>query len=390
MSNQHPVAFSEEHEEFAAWVRDFASKHSDDYLKYANSDEFPWDLAAELGDAGLLGFGTPEEFGGYGELGGDITTTNLGIIHEELSYANFELAQIAYTCNIQGQLLSRHLKSEDRHEWINGVVTGRHLVAMGVTEPGVGSDMAGLRTRAVKVDGGWEITGEKTTITFAPHAKGVTTLAKTVDPETGKEGFTFFLVGFDNPGVSQQAFSDVAWKPMGRSGIFYDKAFVADEYVLGPVNGGFRAVLTVFDYARVMTALLALGIGRRALDIAVEYAKVRETFGVPISKHQGVAFPLVERATELEAARWLCYRALTLADSGKPYIKEAAMAKYYSVDRAMQTVHDAIVTLGHNGISEEFPLMSMMRDVNALQLGEGAPQIQKLVISRAMFGREFV
>jgi len=388
MTIKPPVEFAPEHEEFATWVRGVAAKYSDDYLTYANSEEFPWDLAAALAEQGILGFGTPEEFGGSGVIGEDITYTHLGIIHEELAYGNFQLAQIAYSCNIMGPLLSTNLNSPDKDEWIRGVVTGQHIIAMGVTEPGAGSDIQGMRTRAKKVDGGWLINGEKTSITFSPHAKAVVTLAKAVD-ENGKEGFTAFLVPLDSDGITLQVFKDVAWKPNGRAGIFYDDVFVPDERVLGPVGGAFKVVLKTFDYARIMTGLMAMGMGRRSLDIAIDYAKTRETFGQPISRYQGVAFPIVERYTELEAGKWLAYRALSLADQGKPYVREAAAAKYYGVDVALAAARESVIVLGHNGISEEYPLQSLLRDIGGLQLGEGAPQIQKLVAARAIFGREF-
>lgn len=388
MSIKPPVALAEEHEEFAAWVRDFASKYSDDYLTYANSDEFPWDLAAALGEQGLLGFGTSEEFGGSGCIGEDVTYTHLGIMHEELAYANFQLAQIVYSCSIMGPLLEANLHSADKAEWIGGIVRGEHVIAMGATEPGAGSDVAGLRTRAKKVDGGWRITGEKTSITFAPHAKAVVTLAKTEGPD-GRDVFTAFLVPLDSEGITLQIFRDVAWRPDGRAGIFYDDVFVPDEMVLGPAGGAFKTVLKTFDYARCVTGLMALGMARRSLDVATDYATKRETFGQPISKYQGIAFPLVERYTELEAAKWLCFRALSLADLGRPYIMEAAMCKYYGVESALAGAREAVVVLGHNGISEEYPLQSLLRDISGLQLGEGAPQIQKLVASRHIFGREF-
>lgn len=389
MSIKPPVSFAAEHEEFHDWVRDFGSRFSDEYLKYADSEEFPWPLAEALAEQGLLGMGTSEEYGGSGRVGDEITHVHLGIMQEELAYQNFELAQITYSCSIMGPLMEAHLRSDDREEWIRGITGGKHLIAMGVTEPGSGSDVAGLRTRATRVEGGWRLNGEKTSITFAPHAAGIVVLARAFDGDADA-GFTAFLVPLDSEGVSLQIFKDVVWKPVGRAGVFFEDVFVPDDKVLGPVGGGFRIVLKAFDYARCVTGLMALGMGRRALDVATEYSKIRETFGQPIARYQGVAFPLVERYSELEAARWMCFRALSLADEEKPFIKEAAMCKYLGVDAALAAAREAVVVLGHNGVSEEFPLQSLLRDIGGLQLGEGAPQIQKLVAARAIFGREFV
>ncbi|HET6302693.1 acyl-CoA dehydrogenase family protein [Microbacterium sp.] len=389
-----PVQLGEEYEEFAAWVRGAAAPHADSYLPVARSDRFPWELARALGEQGLLGLGTSEEHGGMGRLGDELTRVHLGIVHEELAYANFYLAQIAYTSNLTAPLLERFLPADLAAEWVPGIVRGEHIVALGLTEPGSGSDAAAMRMRARRVDGGWQLTGEKTSITFAPHAKGMITFARAedytdADGNPRKGGITCFLVPLDSPGVEIQTFDDPGWKPLGRSAVFLDDVFVPDTQVLGAVGAAFRMVMSEFDYTRSVIGFMSTGVARKALDLTIQHTRDRHTFGKPIAAYQGVSFPIAEAATKLEAARWLTYRALSLADAGEPYTKEAAMVKWWTLDVSLQTIHDCIIAHGHTGYSEEMPLQSMLRDVSGLEIGEGTPQIQKLIVARALIGREY-
>lgn len=383
-----PVLFAPEYEEFAQWVREFAAPHAESYLERAHREEFPWDLAEKMAAQGLLGLGVSEENGGQGRIGEVLTKTHLGIAHEELAYSNFYLTQLAYTNNLTGPLLERFLAPEVAKDWVRGIVEGRHVVALGLTEPGSGSDAMAMRAKAEKVDGGWKLNGEKTSITFAPHAKAMITFVKARGATPEESGVTAFLVPLDAEGVSMQKFPDAGWKPLGRAGVFLDDVFVPDEYVIGGLGNGFRLVMSEFDYTRSVIGLMSTGVARKALDITIDYVKSRKAFGKPVSSFQGVSFPIAENATKLEAARWLTYRALSLADAGKPFTKEAAMTKLYATEVSLQTIRDCIVAHGHSGFAEELPLQAMLRDVSGLEIGEGTPQIQKVVIGRALLGRE--
>ncbi|MDM7490116.1 acyl-CoA dehydrogenase family protein [Rhodococcus sp. CSLK01-03] len=383
-----PVLFAPEYEEFAQWVREFAAPHAESYLERAHREEFPWDLAEKMAAQGLLGLGVSEENGGQGRIGEVLTKTHLGIAHEELAYSNFYLTQLAYTNNLTGPLLERFLAPEVAKDWVRGIVEGRHVVALGLTEPGSGSDAMAMRAKAEKVDGGWKLNGEKTSITFAPHAKAMIMFVKARGATPEESGVTAFLVPLDAEGVSMQKFPDAGWKPLGRAGVFLDDVFVPDEYVIGGVGNGFRLVMSEFDYTRSVIGLMSTGVARKALDITIDYVKSRKAFGKPVSSFQGVSFPIAENATKLEAARWLTYRALSLADAGKPFTKEAAMTKLYATEVSLQTIRDCIVAHGHSGFAEELPLQAMLRDVSGLEIGEGTPQIQKVVIGRALLGRE--
>ncbi|MBC2644218.1 MULTISPECIES: acyl-CoA dehydrogenase family protein [unclassified Rhodococcus (in: high G+C Gram-positive bacteria)] len=387
-ANHPPVLFRPEHEEFAQWVREFAAPHAESYLVRAHSEEFPWDLAEKMAAQGLLGLGVSEENGGMGRIGDVLTKTHLGIAHEELAYANFYASQLAYTNNLTGPLLEKFLAPEVAEGWVRGIVEGRHVVALGLTEPGSGSDAMAMRAKADRVDGGWKLNGEKTSITFAPHAKAMITFVKARGATPEESGVTAFLVPLDAPGVSMQKFPDAGWKPLGRAGVFLDDVFVPDEYVIGGVGNGFRLVMSEFDYTRSVIGLMSTGVARKALDLTIEYVKSRKAFGKPVASFQGVSFPIAENATKLEAARWLTYRALSLADADKPFTKEAAMTKLYATDISLQTLRDCVIAHGHSGFAEELPLQAMLRDVSGLEIGEGTPQIQKVVIARALLGRE--
>jgi cyclohexanecarboxyl-CoA dehydrogenase len=381
---QPPVHFSEEYDEFAAWVREFATPYAEGYNARAHSEEFPWDLARAMGEAGLLGLGTSEARGGQGKIGEELTKVHLGIAHEELAYADFYLSQLSYTNNLTAPLLERFLPAAQADEWVPGIVKGEHIVALALTEPGSGSDAAGMRTRAEQVEGGWKLNGEKTSITFAPHSKAIIVFAKT------EAGFTAFLVPNASEGVSVHKFDDPGWKPLGRAAVFLDDVFVPDELVIGGIGDGFRLVMKEFDYTRSVIGLMTTGVARKALDMTIEYVKIRQAFGRPVSANQGVSFPIAENATKLEAARWLTYRALSLADAGQKFSKEAAMTKLYATDVSLQTIRDCIIAHGHTGFSEDLPLQAMLRDISGLEIGAGTPQIQKLVIARSLLGREYV
>jgi len=173
----------------------------------------------------------------------------------------------------------------------------------------------------------------------------------------------------------------------GRGRIGLDGVAVPDASVVGEVGGGFATVMGSFDVGRAMIALLAIGAVQRAIDLTIEFANGRETFGAPLSDRQGVTFLVAEHATRLEAARQLAYRVLALADAGLPTTKEAAMAKWFATESATNAARDMIVAHGHRGYSDELPLMQLMRDLQGLEIAEGPTQIQKMIITRELFGR---
>ena len=197
-----------------------------------------------------------------------------------------------------------------------------------------------------------------------------------------------FLVDMNDPAVTTQAIRDPGFKPLGRGSIFLDGVFVPDSHVLGEIGRGFAMVMHEFDLSRTLIALMNIGTAQRALDMAIEYSKQRQTFGRPLAANQGVSFVIAEHSTYVSAVRALGYHALGLRMAGQRHTSEAAMLKWWGPLVAHNAIRDCIVLHGQVGWSDEMPLQAMLRDVSGCMIGDGTPQIQKLVIARELIGRE--
>lgn len=377
----YPLLATEEHELFRESVRGFArSRLANGYLERAESDEFQLEVSKMLGAQGLLGLLVSPEHGGQGA-----DEIAVGIACEELGWADFNACYLAFSAAVCGRLLDEHCAVGA--EWLPRVMDGTEFVALGLTEPGTGSDAAALTTRAERVEGGWRLYGEKSSITGAAHATGAITFARTGGP--GARGVTAFLVPLDDS-VDRQTFRDPGFRPLGRGALSFDGTFVPDDHIVGEENRGFHLVMQEFDFTRALIGLMAIGAAQRALDMTIAYTTERHAFGNPIAHYQGVSFKVAEHDTMLEAARALSYRALALRSAGRPHTKEAAMVKWWVPRLAFDAIQDCIVLHGHVAWSDELPLQQLLRDVSGMQIGDGTPQIQKLVIARHLFGREIL
>jgi cyclohexanecarboxyl-CoA dehydrogenase len=377
--------FDEDHASFRQTVRSFSqSELAAGYLGRAQSDEFFWDTYRLLGKQGLLGLGVSEANGGEGA---DLIT--VGIACEEVSRADYNVGFALFNAAVAGGMLEKNLQPSLRNAWLPGVLSGELLTGLALTEPESGSDAQAMRMRAKKVEGGWLLNGEKTSSSLAAHAHGLVVFAKS-SPDATSRAVTAFFVPLDLPGVTRHAANDMGFRPIGRAAVSFEDVFVADENVMGELGRGFQMVMGEFDYTRSLLGLLAIGSAMTAIDMTVEYAKKREAFGQPIAKFQGVTFPLAEHATYIEGVKWLCYHTLALREAGLPHTKEAAMIKWWGPHTAVQAIHDCIVLHGHVAWSEDLPLQQMLRDVSGLEIGDGTPQIQKLIVAREMFGREYL
>jgi cyclohexanecarboxyl-CoA dehydrogenase len=378
-----PFTLSEDHLAFRQSVRTLArSRYADSMLARSQSDKFPLPEFAELGEAGLLGLLISESAGGQG---GDALA--VGIAVEELAYADPSIAYLAFAANVSNALLAAHGSDAVRERWVTRGIAGEAVICLALTEPGAGSDAANLSTRATRVDGGWQISGEKTSITQAVHADVAIVVAQT-KPGSGVKGIGMFLVDMDDPTVTTQPIRDPGFKPLGRGSIFLDSVFVPDSHVLGEIGSGFGMVMHEFDLSRTLIALMNIGTAQRALDMAIEYSKQRQTFGRPLAANQGVSFVIAEHSTYVSAVRALGYHALGLRMAGQPHTSEAAMLKWWGPLVAHNTIRDCIVLHGQVGWSDEMPLQAMLRDVSGCMIGDGTPQIQKLVIARELIGKE--
>jgi cyclohexanecarboxyl-CoA dehydrogenase len=383
MDTTMPFTLSEDHLAFQQSVRTLArSRYADSMLARSQSEKFPTAEFGELGASGLLGLLISESAGGQG---GDVLA--VGIAVEELAYADPAIAYLAFAANVSNALLAANGSDEVQQRWVTRGIAGEAVICLALTEPGAGSDAANLSTRATRVDGGWRITGEKTSITQAVHADVAIVIAQT-EPGSGGKGIGMFLVDMDDPAVTTQAIRDPGFKPLGRGSIFLDGVFVPDSHVLGEIGRGFAMVMHEFDLSRTLIALMNIGTAQRALDMAIEYSKQRETFGRPLAANQGVSFVIAEHSTYVSAVRALGYHALGLRMAGRPHTSEAAMLKWWGPLVAHNTIRDCIVLHGQVGWSDEMPLQAMLRDVSGCMIGDGTPQIQKLVIARELIGKE--
>jgi cyclohexanecarboxyl-CoA dehydrogenase len=380
-----PCFFSEEQDMFRDTVARLAqAEFREGYLERATSTEYPRDALKVLANNGLLSMAISEELGGQ-----SASAITMGIAIEELARADFNVSYVAFNAILTGGLASRLLPRGEREPWARAISRAERLLCAGFTEPRGGSDLQGLRLRAERDGDGWRLTGEKTSVTTSPHADAAIILA-TTDPSQRSRGTVLLLVDLDDPTVSLQRFRDPGFRPQGRAAVSFDGTYVPRSRQMGEIGEGFREIMREFELSRTLLGLMCVGTARRSMDMTVEWVRQRQAFGQPISKFQGVSFPLAEHDTYLEASRWLAYRSLALRDAGKPHNREAAMCKWWMPQIAAAAINDCIILHGHTGWAEEMPLTQMMKDVSGLQIGDGTPQIQKLVIARSLIGREWV
>ena len=377
-------AFTEAQQEFARIVRTFAQQElAPKYAYWDRSGEFPFEQWRKMGEIGIAGISIPEEYGGQAA---DCVTA--GIAAEEVARGDFNCGYVLIENCLNGEIL-RHARAPVAKEWLTGMARGETVVAIAVTEPRGGSDAAGMETRAIRSGDEYVLSGEKSGISVVMAADGVLVFAKT-DMAAGARGVSSFLVPTQLPGVSRTPLRDMGERAIQRGSLFLDDVRVPKDYLIGEEGRGFHLVMNGFDFSRVIIALMCIGAAEQSLDETIAYVKKREAFGSALAKFEGVSFPIAEHATVIEAARWLCYRALWLRDQGLPHAKEAAMAKWWGPKIAVDAIHDCLLLHGHYGYTQDLPLEQRLRDVIGLEIGDGTAQVSKIVIARELFGREFL
>jgi len=368
-----PLPLTADHDALRAEARAFADSIYDGYLERALSFDFFWDLYRETGARGYLGMTVSRERGGRGA-----SSFEAGIVMEELARGDFNLGFSLFAAYSGNRILAEHATPEVKERWLVPALSGETAIGFALTEPVAGSDFRNIETRATPVDGGWRLDGHKTSSGFAVVAGATIVWARTGDD--ARAGISGFLVPLDSEGVTRERIPSSGFRPTGRGNIELNGVVVPDANVLGGTIGS-------FDVGRAMIALLAVGAVQRAIDLAIEFVGSRETFGAPLSDRQGITFLIAEHATRLEAAKHLAYHVLATADAGLPTTKIAAMAKWFATEAATNAARDMVVALGHRGYSDELPLMQLMRDLQGLEIADGPTQIQKLIITRDLFGR---
>jgi cyclohexanecarboxyl-CoA dehydrogenase len=334
-----------------------------------------------MGELGLLGLRTPAAYGGQ-----ETDYLTFGIAMEEIARGDFACTYGPQLAGFAGELLGRGASEEVKARWLPTTARGETVIALALTEPGVGSDASNLACRAARDGDGYLITGEKSGISLGMVAQAAIVFARTGGPRA--RGVTAFLVPLDLPGVSRSPMRDMGTRAIARAVLAFDHVRVPGSHRIGEEGTGFHQIMRGFDYNRVGIALACLGVAQVSLEETMAYVKDRKAFGRTLATFQGVSFPIAEAATHIEACRWLCYRALWLADHGRPHTKESAMTKWWAPRLAVDTIHQCLLLHGHYGYTEELPFEQRMRDVIGLELGDGTAQVMKTVVARELMGRE--
>jgi cyclohexanecarboxyl-CoA dehydrogenase len=378
-------AFTPEQLELSRALRAFARKElAPRSQRWDKSAEFPWDVWRQMGELGLFGLRAPSAFGGQDA---DLVTTGIAI--EEVARGDFACTYGVQLACLAGEIIGRNGTDEIRKRWLPPMIRGEVVLAIGLTEPSVGSDAANLACRAVREGDEYVITGEKSGISLALAAHAIMLFA-TTNPGAGARGVTAFLVPLDQAGVSRSGLRDLGTRAVGRAVLSLDHVRVPVSHRLGEEGSGFYQVMRGFDFNRVLIALACLGAAQVSLEETMAYVKERKAFGKAIVQFEGVSFPIAEAATLIDAARLLCYRALWLADRGERHTKESAMVKWWAPRLAVDTIHQCLLLHGHYGYTDELPFEQRLRDVIGLEIGDGTAEVMKLIVARELMGREHV
>ncbi|HSE09891.1 MAG TPA: acyl-CoA dehydrogenase family protein [Nocardioidaceae bacterium] len=380
---------SREHEEFRRSVREFAEAEIAPHAAQWDRDHhFPTDVVQKMGGLGLFGLTAPEEFGGAGE-DGDFTSLCVAI--EEIGRVDQSMGitlEAAVGLGINPILTFG--SDEQKNTWLPDLVAGRTLAGFGLTEPGSGSDAGATKTKAELVDGEWVVNGSKQFITNSGSdiTSLVTVTARTGAREDGRAEVSTIIVPSGTPGfTAEKAYDKLGWHASDTHPLTFEDVRVPESNLLGERGRGFAQFLATLDDGRVAIAALAVGCIQACLDMSVEYAGERTTFGVPIGQKQGVAFQVADLQVMLDASRALTYKAAAMKDAGRPmkeFKQAAAVAKLYATESAVTATRIATQVFGGYGFMEEYPVARFYRDAKVLEIGEGTSEVQRMLIARGL------
>jgi alkylation response protein AidB-like acyl-CoA dehydrogenase len=369
---------TEEQELLKKTVRDFAeSEIAPKAAEMDEKEEYDMTLWNQMAEMGLTGIPYPDDYEGAGM--------------DNLSYA-IAVEELSRVCASSGVFVSAHTSlcawpiynfgtEEQKKKFLTPLASGEKLGAMGLTEPGAGSDASAQKTTAVLEGNEYVLNGSKIFITNAYHADIYVIFAMT-DRSKGNKGISSFIVEKGTPGFT---FGKKEHKLGIRASSTYELVFencrIPAENLLGEVGQGFKIVMMTLDGGRIGIAAQALGIAQGAFEQAVNYSKIREQFGKPLSANQGIQWMLADMATQIEAARLLVYQSAYMKDSKQPYSKAAAMAKLFASETAMAVTTKAVQVFGGYGYTREYPVERMMRDAKITEIYEGTSEVQRMVIA---------
>jgi butyryl-CoA dehydrogenase len=372
-----------EQEQIRETVRAFARKRLAPYAaKWDRDATFPREALKEMGPLGLFGVCVPERWGGAG-----LDHVSLAIALEEIAAGDGACSTIVAVQNsvVCGPIL--HFgRDAQKSWWLPQLARGELLGCFCLTEPHTGSDASAIRTRADLVGDEWVLSGVKQFITTGKHADVAIVFAVT-DRKAGKKGISAFIVPTDAKGyVVNRIEHKLGQRASDTAQVAFEACRVPRENLLGGEGEGYRIALSNLEGGRIGVGAQAVGMARAAYEAAVAYARSRETFGKPIIEHQAVTFRLADMATKIEVARQMVLHAAALRDAKLPCLKEASMAKLFASEMAESVCSDAIQIHGGAGYVDDFPVERIYRDVRVCQIYEGASDIQRLVIGRAIAG----
>ena len=374
---------TEEQQSLRELAREFAQneirpheRECDEHMRH------PAEVIAKAHEVGLMNLHVPEEFGGPA-----LRAFDGMLVGEELYWGCSGIATSLTANGLGAGPVILYGNEQQKAKWLPPLIESPTLCSFGLSEPGAGSDVASLKTTAVREGDGYVISGSKTFITNAGYAAWTVVFAKT-DPRGGARGMSAFIVPMDAPGVTiEQHLDKMGQRATDTSAFALQDVRVPLENRLGEEGDGFKIAMATLDFTRPGTAIGAVGVAQAAYEHSVAYAKERVTFDLPIAMHQGVNFMIADMATEIEAARLLCWQAAWMLDQG--YGRRATLyssfAKRFAADTAMKVATDAVQVFGGYGYIREYPVEKLMRDAKLFQIYEGTSQIQRLVIAKEIF-----
>jgi butyryl-CoA dehydrogenase len=366
-------------------IRDAVRAFAQDELwphaaKWDREHTFPKEAHRGLAALGAYGICVPEEYGGAG-----LDYLTLALVLEEIAAGDGGTSTAISVTNCPvNAILMRYGGEAQKKQWLTRLAAGELLGVFCLTEPHVGSDASGLRTTAVRQGDGYVINGVKQFITSGKNGHLAVVIAVT-DKTAGKKGMSAFLVPTDTPGYQVARLEEkTGQRSSDTAQINFEDCRIPAENRVGEEGEGYRIALSALEGGRIGIAAQSVGMARSALDVAIAYAKERQSFGTAIFNHQAVGFRLADCATRLEAARQLIWHAAALRDAGRPCLKEAAMAKLFASETAEQVCSAAIQTLGGYGYVNDFPVERIWRDVRVCQIYEGTSDVQKIITQRGL------
>ena len=353
-----------------------------------HKDEYPTEIVEGLKELGLFGLTIPEEYGGLGE-----SLLTYALVVEEIARGWMSVSGVINTHFIVAYMLMQHGTEEQKQKYLPRMATGEVRGSFSMSEPSLGSDVSAIKTKAVKTDDGYEITGQKMWLTNGGSANLVALLVKTDEgADSVYRNMTTFLVEKE-PGFGETAqgvtvpgkIDKMGYKGVDTTELILDKHKISADQLLGGEPGkGFYQMMDGVEVGRVNVAARAVGVANRAFELGIAYAQQRETFGKPIAQHQAIMFKLAEMATKIEAAHAMMVRAARLKDKGERNDVEAGMAKYLAAEFCNEVVEASFRIHGGYGYSKEYEIERLYREAAFLLIGEGTAEIQKMIIGRRL------